>query len=341
MKMKTSFSTAVILTGAAMLACAAPVSAFAGIIVTDAKIASGKLTVTGTNSKASTAVTLDGKYKATSNASRVFTFNLVYHPDDCIVELTEAGLVTPVRAVVADCGARGLNAKGAWSPVASYAIDDLVTSLGSSWRAKTANLNKPPSSYPGVWEKLASKGDQGSTGPSGAPGALGPQGPAGQQGLQGLQGVQGVPGPQGGTGSQGPSGVVATFSLTGFPGTSSIAANSSVWVFVGPTVTVNIGQGDMMIASGGASLATSALFGAAEFGHSICSQLGAGAIGSLAGNAYHIAQVGGNKTTFTTSVRGNPNIGTYKVGYCVRNYGGATLDHVDTVNGWVMVVHSP
>jgi len=170
---------------------------------------------------------------------------------------------------------------------------------------------------------------------------MGPMGPQGAQGLQGQQGVQGVPGPQGSPGPQGPSGLTATFSLTGFPGTQSIAPNSSVFVFVGPTVTVNIGQGDMIIASAGASLATSALFGAAEFGHSICTQVGAGAIGSMAGNAYHIAQVGGNKTTFTTSVRGNMNIGTYKVGYCVRNYGGATLDHVDTVNGWVMVVHSP
>jgi hypothetical protein len=342
--MKTSFRTAVV-AGATMLLCAASLPAFAGIIVSDAKIDNGKLTVTGTNSKASTAVTLDGKYNATSSATRVFTFNLVYHPDDCVVELMEAGLVTPVRAVVANCGPRGLNPKGAWSATATYAIDDLVTSLGSSWRAKTTSLNKPPSSNPANWEKLAAKGDQGTTGPTGAAGAMGPQGqtgPAGPQGSAGATGQQGPVGPQGVAGPQGPSGVTATFSLTGFPGTQSIAPNSSVFVFVGPTVTVNIGQADMIIASAGASLATSALFGAAEFGHSICHQAnGAGAITSFATSAYHVAQVGGNKTTFTSSIRGDLSIGSYKVGYCVRNYGANTLDRVDTVNGWVMVVHSP
>jgi hypothetical protein len=332
-----------------MLLCATALPASAGIIVTDAKIAGGKLTVTGTNSKASTAVTLDGKYTAMSSATRVFTFNLVYHPDDCLVELTEAGLVTPVRAVVANCGPRGLNAKGAWSPVASYALDDLVTSLGSSWRARGANLNKPPSSNPGYWEKLAAKGDQGTTGltgaigpvgPQGSAGATGPQGSTGPAGPQGAPGSQGAVGPQGATGPQGPSGVMATFSLTGQPGTQSIAPNSSVFVFVGPTVTVNIGQADMIIASAGASLATSALFGTADFGHSICYQVnGAGAINSLATSVYHVAQVGGLRTTFTSSIRGDMSIGTYKVGFCVRNYGSNALDRVDTVNGWVMVVH--
>ena len=340
--MKTSFSAAVVVTGAAMLLCAATLPAFAGITVTDAKIASGKLLVTGTNSKASTAVTLDGKYTATSSATRVFTFNLVYHPDDCVVELMEAGLVTPVRAVVANCGPRGVNPKGAWDPTATYALDDLVTSLGSSWRAKATNLNKPPSSNPGVWEKLAAKGDQGPTGPTGQStrGSAGPgrcDGSAGSSGSEGLQGLQGVSGPQG---PQGPSGVVATFSLTGQPGTSSIAANSSVFVFVGPTVTVNIGQADMIIASAGASLATSALFGTADFGHSICYQVnGAGAINPLVPGLYQIAQVGGLRTTFNSSIRGDLSIGTYKVGFCVRNYGSNALDRVDNVNGWVMVTH--
>src|SRR5690242_6451130 len=112
--MRTSFGAAVVVAGAAILACTTSLPAFAGIIVTDAKIASGKLTVTGTNSKASTVVTLDGKYNAMSSATKVFTFNLVYHPDDCVIELMEAGLVAPVRAVVANCGPRGVNPKGAW-----------------------------------------------------------------------------------------------------------------------------------------------------------------------------------------------------------------------------------
>jgi hypothetical protein len=263
----------------------------------------------------------------------------------------EAGLLTPVRAVVADCGPRGVNPKGAWSPVATYAIDDVVISLGSSWRAKAANLNKPPSSYPGVWEKFASKGDQGTTGPTGSSGPVGPQGPAGTTGPQGTTGPagpqgapgpQGVVGPQGSPGPQGPSGVVTTFSLTGQPGTTSIAANSSVWVFVGPTVTVNMTSGDRITATAGLPLGTTALFGTADFAHSLCAQVnGAGPINPLIPGLYHVAQVGGLRTTFNSSITATMTIGSYKIGFCIRNYGSTVIDKVDVVNGWVMVVRSP
>jgi hypothetical protein len=150
------------------------------IAVTDAKIAGGMLVVTGTTAKAHTKLTLDGQFNATSNAAKTFSFNLVYLPAGCIVELTDAASAgTPTQAVIADCGPHGVNPMGAWSAATNYATDDLVTSLGSSWRAMKDNVNKSPSANPASWEKFAAKGDTGATGQAGA---SGPQGPAGAAG---------------------------------------------------------------------------------------------------------------------------------------------------------------
>jgi hypothetical protein len=320
---------------------AATMPAYAqNIVVTDAKIASGKLVVTGTSSKPNSTMTLEGQFTATSNTAKTFNFNVLYHPDDCLVELTEAGSSTPVRAVVANCGTRGVNPRGAWNATTKYLADDIVTSLGSSWRAKRDSHNRAPSSSPTFWEQFAAKGDQGAAGPTGAAGSQGATGATGPQGPTGPAGAQGPAGPTGPQGQQGASGVVATYSLTGHPGTSSIAANSNNWVFVGPTVMVTLTAGDRVTGSAGISLGTTSWF-AAQFAHSICSQFnGSGSIYSLTnGNSdYEQSDVGGNRTPFVTSLTTNwLNAGTYKVGLCVWNYGGATIDKVEFVNGWIMV----
>ena len=76
------------------------------LAVTNAKIEAGKLIVSGTTTSAGQQVTLDGQFNATSNASKVFTFNLTnYHPSTCIVKL-KAGAETKT-AVVANCGPEG------------------------------------------------------------------------------------------------------------------------------------------------------------------------------------------------------------------------------------------
>jgi hypothetical protein len=52
-----------------------------------------------------------------------------------------------------------VRARGAWSPTVNYVLDDLVTSRGSAWRAKRANINKVPgSTSPSTaldWERFA------------------------------------------------------------------------------------------------------------------------------------------------------------------------------------------
>src|SRR5687768_11012493 len=185
-----------------LIATGAPAYA-QNITINDAKIAGGKLVVTGGTVNAQTRVTLDGQFNVTSNAAKAFAFNLVYLPPDCIVELTDvASAAKPTFAVVANCAPRGINPMGAWSAATKYRTGDLVTSLGSTWRAKKDNQHRSPSGYPAVWEEFAAKGD---TGAAGSPGATGPRGPRGAAGLQGDTGPVGPQGPQGPQGPAGPA----------------------------------------------------------------------------------------------------------------------------------------
>ena len=157
----------------ALTAASAAISpAVAGnITVTDAKIAAGRLIVTGTALGGDGHVTLDGKFTAPTYTHTGFSFNLVYLPPDCIVDLAVVGSsAPPTKAVVADCAGGGLNPRGAWRGAVTYNTDDVVTSLGSAWRALRTNLNKSPSSNPLDWEKFVSKGDNGTTGPTGPAG---------------------------------------------------------------------------------------------------------------------------------------------------------------------------
>jgi hypothetical protein len=305
------------------------------ITVTDAKIAAGKLVVTGTSTKANSTVTVDGQFTATSNAAKSFTFNLLYHPDDCMVEVAE-GSAAPLRAVVANCGARGVNPRGAWSATTKYLADDIVTSLGSSWRAKRDNLNRAPSSYPAFWEQFAAKGDQGAAGPGGAPGSQGATGATGPQGPAGPTGSQGPAGPTGPQGPQGPSGIIATYDLTDLIRNGPIAANATGFVFVGATATINVAATDRLIMSATATLATTAFLGTAEFGHSICYQPVAGGTIQVFGPRSN-ASVGGLRISFNSSVTSQMTPGSYKIGYCIYNYGSTAIDRVDVVTGWVMV----
>jgi hypothetical protein len=184
---------AAIIGGTAILSTSAQAAV---ITITDAKIAQGELTVTGTSPNANQTVGLDGLFTDMSNANKVFAFHLTdYHPADCVVTLT-AGAAT-ATAVVANCGERGLSPRGVWKSTDNYLVDDVVTSGGSSWRAILDNVNKKPSNHPAQWEVLAAKGDTGPAGAAGPAGSAGPTGPAGPQGDTGPTGPQGPQGPQG------------------------------------------------------------------------------------------------------------------------------------------------
>jgi hypothetical protein len=320
----------------------APVHA-AGITVTDAKIESGRLIVTGVTPSANQQVKLNNYFVATSNAARVFTYNIAnYLPPDCIARLT-SGTATGV-GVVANCGPRGVSPRGAWVTNAAYLANDLVTFQGSTWRAKRSNTNKSPATNAADWEKFVAKGDPGqagAAGPAGSAGATGPAGPAGATGpagpagATGSTGPAGPAGPAGPTGPQGPGGIITTYSLSGVT-TGPIAAHSNGYVFVGPTATIDLVSTDRLIVSATATLATTAFLGTAEFAHSICYQSGgAGPIQQLAPRSN--ASVGGLRTPFNSSVTSQLGAGSNRIGYCVYNYGSSAIDSTGVVTGWVLV----
>jgi len=81
----------------------------AALAVTNATIAHGKLTVTGTTHQANETVTLDGQFTVNSDAHRKFVFSLAnYHPSDCVV--TVAVGTKTANGVVGNCGDAGTSA---------------------------------------------------------------------------------------------------------------------------------------------------------------------------------------------------------------------------------------
>lgn len=164
------------------------------VSVSDAVIDGGKLVITGTTASPNTWVRLDGRagaaFNVKSGADGAFSFSLVYHPGDCIVGLQKltspTALGEATEALVANCGPQGLAPRGAWTAATPYQTNDLVTALGSTWRAKRSNLNRVPTTSAADWELFASAGEPGPAGPPGPVGSASvyaaevtPTGPAG------------------------------------------------------------------------------------------------------------------------------------------------------------------
>ena len=104
-------------------------------------------------------------------------------------------------------GPAGLTFRNGWVSGASYAVDDAVTYLGSTYICiQATNGSTSPDLDPIDWAPLAEAGAAGATG---ATGTTGPTGPTGATGLAGATG------PAGGTGPTGPAGLLATGSATG------------------------------------------------------------------------------------------------------------------------------
>ncbi len=156
-----------------ILAATAPARA-ADITVTDARVAAGKLVVTGKTLTANTQVMLDSRFTATSNGSKIFTFNLAYLPADCVVGLVEVGsTAAPTRAVVADCEPKSVNSPGNWTSTTQYTTNDIVMFDGSRWRAKGSSIGKPPAANLTYWEQLVATHATKASGPGGAKGTAG------------------------------------------------------------------------------------------------------------------------------------------------------------------------
>lgn len=85
------------------------------LTVTDAKIAAGRLQVSGKTPTANQSITLDGQFTIESDALHNYSFSVVYFPADCIVHLDSGGKQND--AVIANCAtlARGVRVNGAIS----------------------------------------------------------------------------------------------------------------------------------------------------------------------------------------------------------------------------------
>jgi hypothetical protein len=184
------------------------------LVISKASIEGGKLVITGTTAATSAQVTLDNGVAVTTSVSKKFSFEILYLPEDCFVELKVAAFTK--TAVVANCGPKGVVPRGTWSNLNDYVIDDVVTFEGSSWRAIADNTGKQPSNNPSAWQVFAAKGEPGEPGPAGGP--QGPQGPQGIQGPQGPIGPIGATGPAGPTGAAGPRGAMGTTGDRGIQG---------------------------------------------------------------------------------------------------------------------------
>lgn len=333
----------------------------AEISVTSAQIQAGKLVIKGTTDPGGMKVRLDGQtvpaFNVTSNTqTKVFTFSLVYHPGDCIVALQRvfgnSSLGTATNALVGNCGPRALSPRGAWNASANYLINDLVTSLGSSWRAKRDNTNRPPATNLADWEKFVSKGDTGATGPAGATGATGasgPQGPAGpagtpgQQGPPGLQGTQGQRGPAGADGRdgadgaqglQGPSGVVQTVSLLG---AQDMLDGPHAFAFVGPVSSITLTASQRFTAS--ATVPAWTYGGQAITTISLCYRRTGGGIEPFGGpSSGMLMVVSTTMVTLAASATVQPGAGTYQVGMCMANDTNVDV-FFDMLNGWILVTN--
>lgn len=129
------------------------------------------------------------------------------------------------RGLVGPAGSDGqsFRYRGDWDPVTTFLVDDVVFYQGSSWIARTDNINSVPSSDNAVsnWDEIAIAGAQGPPGVDGLQGPEGPQGPAGPRGIsgpQGIQGIQGNTGPAGSAGPAGPQGIQGPVGATGSQG---------------------------------------------------------------------------------------------------------------------------
>jgi hypothetical protein len=138
--------------------------------------------------------------------------------------------------------------RNAFDSSSTYAVNDVVTSNGSTYIATAASAgpnNPAPDQNPAAWSLMAPAGAaglQGATGPQGLPGPQGPtgltgapgpdgpqgpQGPVGPQGIPGQQGFQGLTGPQGPQGANGTDGVSFVF-RNAFDSSSTYAVNDVV-----------------------------------------------------------------------------------------------------------------
>jgi hypothetical protein len=245
------------------------------------------------------------------------------------------GATSPSTAADWEVLAVGFNPLGAWSNAPTYQLNDIVTHLGSTWRAKLTNHAVTPGGSAANWEQFVAKGAAGANGSDGAAGTPGSNGADGAPGADGSNGAQGNPGQPGSTGPTGPSGVVQTLVLSSIVSGFSIAGNSSDFVFAGDTGTVTLDGNQRLTGTASLPIYSPA---SSNFQQTLCYRVSddSAPIATFMGGFQGSSTVGNAYVLFTASGSVIPPAGTYKVGYCVKNPTIYTYS-TDWVQGWVMV----
>lgn len=117
---------------------------------------------------------------------------------------------------------------------------------------------------------------------------------------------------------------------------ASIAANSSVYVFAGPTVSITITSPSILTGAASAPLGT-ASGTATNVRVGLCYQQGTGTITNFVGGNYSIVEIDTTRATASASASVLLPAGTYTVGFGVQNGGTVVINDNDWVNGWIMV----
>jgi len=182
-------------------------------------------------------------------------------------------------------------------------------------------------------------GPQGVAGPSGPSGPLGPQGvagPSGPLGPQGFMGPAGPSGPAGSAGPAGPSGIVATGTFRGNVG--NIAANLSVFTFIGPLTTVTVASTDRILVQASAALGVGTGTAEIQLDLDVCYRQGAGATTEVGFNYINVPIPVSRKVFSVNNIFNQALTGSVTVGMCVRNPSGTVLTGSDWVQGYAMVL---
>jgi hypothetical protein len=178
---------------------------------------------------------------------------------------------------------------------------------------------------------------RGARGPRGLRGAQGAPGPKGDPGATGATGAPGAPG------AAGPPGPPAEVTTKAFYGSiDTLAANSPVFVFVGPAATVSTTEGQALVGSAEAPLGQSAV-ATYTIDVSMCYQstaAGPQPLNIFGGDAnYSVVTLTHIGMSVSAAGAVIPGEGTWNVGMCAQNQFGTEV-FGDYVNGWVMVVNS-
>ncbi len=247
-----------------------------------------------------------------------------------------AGAIGPTGAIGPVGPAGAIGPAGALGPTGATGATGAIGPAGATGATGAIGPVGPA----GAIGPTGAIGPQGAVGPVGPAGAIGPTGAIGPVGPAGAVGATGAIGPVGPAGAVGATGLVATAALAGSAGVS-IAGNSTVYVFVGPTaqVTTTATQRLTGAAEAPLGLATGSAATTGFVGLCYQSTAAGSVINNFVGGNYSVHRFVGGREAYPAVGTVVPGAGTYNVGYCVRNLGVTAITDNDWVNGYVQVTN--